>query len=303
MDNKIVVVGNAGIDTNIFLNGLEIDFNVEANFTENIDFVGQAGGYTSRGFAQLGINTAFIGYRGDDFSGEFLLKEFLKDNIRTDALFIDPQGTARSVNILYPDGRRKNFYDGKGHMRLQPDLVKCAQVLAGARLAHFHIPNWARELLPVARSLGAIIACDLQDMVILDDSYRMDFIKGADILFFSAANLKDPSTIIQHLMSANPHQIIVCGLGADGCAAGAKGKIYYYPPIQIDQPIIDTNGAGDGLAVGFLSSYVIDGYTLEDSVLRGQIAARFTCSIRASSSHLINSEQLNLIYKKIKSDF
>ena len=65
----VAVVGNVGIDTNIYLYGNDIDFNVEANFSENLDYVGQAGGYTSRGYARLGKRTAFIGYVGDDYAG------------------------------------------------------------------------------------------------------------------------------------------------------------------------------------------------------------------------------------------
>jgi hypothetical protein len=48
--SDVVVVGNAGVDTNIYLAGTEIDFTIKANFPENIDYVGQAGGYTSRGY-------------------------------------------------------------------------------------------------------------------------------------------------------------------------------------------------------------------------------------------------------------
>ena len=51
-------------------------------------------------------------------------------------------------------------------------------------------------------------------------------------------------------------------------------------------------GAGDALAVGFLVSYVLGGCSLDDAVLRGQIAARHTCAQRASSSHLITAEAL-----------
>ena len=58
---EVVVVGNVGIDTNVYLPGRDIDFSVEANFTENLDCLGQAGGYASRGYAQLGRRTAFIG--------------------------------------------------------------------------------------------------------------------------------------------------------------------------------------------------------------------------------------------------
>ena len=288
----VVVVGNVGIDTNVYVAGQDIDFQVEANFTENLDYVGQAGGYTSRGYAQLGKKTAFIGYVGDDYSGRFIREEFARDGIDTAAVFIDPRGTSRSINFMYRDGRRKNFYDGKYHMYLQPDLDACRAVLAGARLAHFHLPNWARTLLPLAREHRYPIACDIQDVVSPHDGYRQDFVRYADILFFSAANHTDPSPLIHTFLEINPRLVIVAGMGAQGCALGTRQGIDFFPPVEMEAPVIDTNGAGDGLAAGFLSSFVLDGYSLRDSVLRGQIAARYTCTLKASTSTLITAERL-----------
>lgn len=296
----VVVVGNAGIDTNIYLYGEEIDFSVEANFSQNLDYVGQAGGYTSRGYAQLGIPTAFIGYIGDDFSGDFIRQTFIADGIDTRALFIDPDGTARSVNFMYRDGRRKNFYDGKGHMSLDPDRAICREVMAGARLAHFHLPNWARHLLPVARDLGQTIACDLQDVVDPHDPYRQDFIEYADILFFSATNFPNPSPLIRQFLAGHPDRVVVTGMGARGCALGTAEGIRFYPPVEMAVPVIDTNGAGDMLAAGFLSSYILDGYSAEEAVLRGQIAARYTCTLKATSSGLINRRQLDSFYEALR---
>jgi sugar/nucleoside kinase (ribokinase family) len=66
----------------------------------------------------------------------------------------------------------------------------------------------------------------------------------------------------------------------------------------MEAPVIDTNGAGDGLAVGFLSSYVLDGYSVEDSVRCGQIAARYTCTQKASSSQLITSEIMQHYFER-----
>ncbi len=288
----VVVVGNVGIDTNIYAYGREPDLSVESNFTENLDYVGQAGGYASRGLAQLGKRTAFIGYVGDDYSGRFIREEFTRDSIDTTALFIDPAGTGRSINLMYPDGRRKNFYDGKNHMALRPDLDICRHILSLARLAHFNIPNWARLLLPIAKECGLTISCDIQDVVSIDDPYRRDFIQYADVLFFSATNLRDPTPMIQACLAQRPNQVIVVGMGARGCALGTSASIRFFEPVQMPEPVIDTNGAGDGLAVGFLSSYVLDGYSLEDSIRRGQIAARYTCTQKASSSHLITPDQL-----------
>jgi sugar/nucleoside kinase (ribokinase family) len=294
----VVVVGNVGIDTNVYLAGRDVDLSVESNFTENIDYVGQAGGYVSRGYAQLGKPTAFIGYVGDDHNGQLIRDEFARDGIDTSTLFIDPQGTARSINFMYKDGRRKNFYDGKGHMTLQPDLEHCAALLARARLAHFSIPNWARRLLPIARDLGQVIACDIQDVVSIDDPYRQDFCRYADFLFFSATNYPDPTPLMNAFLAAKPDQILLVGMGARGCALGTQAGIDFFPPVQMEAPVIDTNGAGDSLAVGFLSSHILDGYSLKDSVLRGQIAARYACTQKASSSSLITPEELERYYRE-----
>jgi acarbose 7IV-phosphotransferase len=295
---EVVVVGNVGVDTQVYLPGDAIDWSVEANFTENSDCVGQAGGYTSRGYAQLGRRTAFIGYVGADFNGRFVRHAFAQDGIDTSALFTDPAGTSRSINFMTRDGRRKNFYDGKSHMRLQPDLAACRAVLQGARLAHFHLPNWARRLLPGARELGLTIACDIQDVVDPHDPYRQDFINAADVLFFSAVNHPDPSPLIHGYLRRNPRQIIVVGRGSQGCALGTADGVRFFPPVTLDAPVVDTNGAGDGLAVGFLTSYVLEGYGLEASVLRGQIAARYTCTQRASSDALITAPQLDALYRR-----
>lgn len=293
----VVVVGNVGIDTNVYAYGNDIDFTVEANFTENLDYVGQAGGFASRGYGQLGQRTAFIGYVGDDYSGQHIRDVFAHDGIDTRGLLVDPAGTSRSINFMYRDGRRKNFYDGKSHMQLTPDLELCRAILSTAKLAHFNIPNWARQLLPIAKELGLTVACDIQDVVRADDPYRQDFIDHADILFFSAANHPDPRPLIDTFLHAKPSQIVVVGMGAQGCAVGTATGIQFFPPVTLDTPVIDTNGAGDGLAVGFLSSLVLDRYGLEAAVQRGQITARYTCTQRASSDTLINREQLESYFQ------
>ncbi len=299
----VVVVGNVGIDTNVYLPGASFDSTVESNFTENLDYVGQAGGYSARAYSQLGKATAFIGYVGDDFCGAFIRSEFARDGIDTTALFTDPRGSGRSVNLMQRDGGRKSFYDGKGHMQLVPDLALCSSVLSRARLAHFSIPNWARLLLPIARDLGLPIACDIQDVVSLDDPYRDDFITHADFLFFSAVNQADPSSLMGEFLAANPGQVVIAGMGAKGCALGTREGIRTFPPVELGSPVVDTTGAGDTLAVGFLASHVLEGYSLRDSVLRGQIAARQTCTQKASSSNLITASQLEHHFAELRNRF
>ncbi|HEX7553655.1 MAG TPA: carbohydrate kinase family protein, partial [Geothrix sp.] len=280
---EVVVIGCAGVDTNVFLPGREVDWSVEANFTENLDTPGQAGVYASRGYAALGRRVAFIGNLGDDTCGNLVREAFSRDGVDARGVFTDPAGTARSINVMYPDGRRKNFYDARAGSGLRPDPARCREVMAGAKLVHVHLADWARHLLPMARELGLVVACDLQDVVDPEDAYRQDFIRESDILFFSAANHADPAPLIRRFLRDRPDRIVVSGMGAKGCALGTRKGIRFFPPEPSDLPLIDTNGAGDSLAVGFLTSHVLEGCPPAESVRRGQIAARHCCTMRATS--------------------
>lgn len=299
---EVVVVGNAGVDTNVYLPGGEVDWKVEANFTENIDCVGQAGGYASRGYAALGRRVAFIGALGDDACGAWVRETLKEDRVDVRGLFTDPRGTARSVNLMYRNGLRKNFYDGKGHAEIAPDFAVCSALFRGAKLTHFSIPDWARRLLGPAREAGVRIACDLQDVVDPEDSYRRDFIEAADILFFSAANHANPDPLIRRFLAGHPGRLVVAGMGPKGCALGTSKGIRHFPPPAMDLPLLDTNGAGDSLAVGFLTSHVLDGRSLEDSILRGQVAARHACAQRGRTDTLIRREALDRLAHLIQDE-
>ncbi|MCG8572049.1 MAG: carbohydrate kinase family protein [Spirochaetes bacterium] len=295
----VIILGAVGIDTNVYLYGQEIDFSVECNFSQNRDYIGQAGGFTARGFAQLGYQTGFIGYIGQDYHGNLIQDQFEKDGIKT-LFFIDPEGTKRSINFMYPDGRRKNFFDGKSAMDVKPDLAACRTMIKGSRLIHANISNWVRYVLPIAKELGITISTDLQDIPNIEDDYRKDFLEYADIVFFSIANFDHPDELIKKFIDRYPDKKFVCGMGKKGCAYGDRSGIQHYPAIELSQPVIDTNGAGDGLAVGFLSSHILESKPLAEAILKGQITARYTCTQKASTKNLINRNYLEKFYHELR---
>lgn len=288
-DIDVVVVGNAGLDTEVFLAGDEIDLSLDSQFTANVDVVGQAGAYSARGFARLGRTTRYFGALGDDPAGHEVRRALASDGVLLDLVFRDPEGTARSVNLMTPDGRRRAFYDGRGHLdQVVPGgLVQLA--LQDVPLAHVHLANWARgALLP---SIGTI-AVDLQDVRDLNDEYRASFVAAADIVFMSGAHLADPSAAAQEMVARGSIQAVVVGMGARGALAITRGgAVDHYPAPPLELPVVDSNGAGDSLAVGFLDAFVLDGSGLAEAVLRGQIAARWACT-QPGSGHLIDRPHL-----------
>ena len=298
---EIVVIGSAGVDTNVYLYGADIDFDVEANFSQNIDYVGQAGGYYAKLFACLGHKTGYIGFVGDDALGKFVLDDFHTINIDTTHVGIDPLGTKRSVNLMYKNGQRKNFYDGKGHMDLSVEWVKIKEYFDGVKLVHFNLMNWSRFLLPYVKALKIPISCDLQDIVQAKDPYRREFMESADILLFSCVNFPDPQPVLDYVFSVNSNAKVIIGRGKEGCIFATKSQQTTYSAVNIDNwPVIDTNGAGDSLGVGFLVSYLFDHYSLDDSILRGQILARYTCGLKANTSKLLAKSSLDAFFTQKK---
>lgn len=227
---EVVVVGNAGVDTNVYIDRDDLDPAAEGHFTRNVTYTAHAGGFAARGYASLGYRTAFLGALGDDADGDSVRSTFRREGIDTSGVFPDPEGTASSVNLVFRDGRRRNFYDGKGHMTLAPDLDAARAMLAGARLSHVNIPNWARLVVPIARELGVPVTCDVQDVASADDPYRRDVVRGADYPFFSAANLPEPDAVMREWWRERPDLVLIAGLGARGCALGVDGDIRTFAP-------------------------------------------------------------------------
>ncbi len=285
----VVVVGNAGIDTNVYL-AEPADLNHETDYTDNADGVGQSGGYSARAFARLGYRTAFLGYVGDDAMGRFLLDELTSDGVDTTHMLVDPAGTNRSVNLVSPDGRRHSFFDGKSHMTIVPDVTAWQPVLNDTTLIHFSIPNWARLLLTTARAAGAVVSVDVQDARDLDDPYRTDFIDAADVLFASSAHLASPRRALDAWHRTG--RTTVCTMGAQGCAVRSDDGYQEHRAVNLPAPVIDTNGAGDSLAAAMLAAYVLDHRPLDEAIHRGQLAARWCCTVRGSSE-LISRQQLD----------
>jgi sugar/nucleoside kinase (ribokinase family) len=87
-----------------------------------------------------------------------------------------------------------------------------------------------------------------------------------------------------------PGRIVVCGLGARGCAVRSDNGYREHRAVDLPQPVVDCNGAGDALAAGLLAAHVIEGLELDDGVHQGQLAARWCCAHRGSDNLITRSE-------------
>jgi sugar/nucleoside kinase (ribokinase family) len=239
--------------------------------------------------------------------GKYLLDDMDRYGIDTSGIKTDPAGTSRSINIMYPDGSRRNFYDGKSHMDLKAP-ERAFELLETTEIVHFNIPNWARHMLEFAKKRSGAVSCDLQDIRNMNDPYRKDFIENSDLIFFSSSEVGDPKVFLKGFLQKYPDKMFVTGMGKRGSGLGFKGSVQFFAPVSeetfkadpqnemvkelLSAPVVDTNGAGDSLATGFIYGLFFLGLTPEESILTGQISARRTCSLKGTSDGLITENEL-----------
>jgi sugar/nucleoside kinase (ribokinase family) len=168
-------------------------------------------------------------------------------------------------------------------MTLHPPEASVQAALAGTDLVLSSLPNWGRDVVARARALGRPVAVDLQDVRDPADPYRADFIASADYLFASAAHLEDPVAAAEAWFAAGPAQVVVFGMGARGALLVQRGEAGD-PQVAAASapasalPIVDTTGAGDSLATGFLDGLLFGRLSPLEALHRGQVLARIVAS-------------------------
>lgn len=277
---RICVVGNPGLDTLVLLQQGDPDLNADGHFVRIVDSVGHAAAFAARGLSRLGHDVRILGSVGDDAIGRMVTATLAEDGVDTAALFVDPTGTPRSVNFVFPDGRRTFFFDGGSHMVLRPSEAAVQAAVTGVDLVVSTLANWAREVIARARVAGVPVAVDLQDVRDTADPYRADFIAQADLLFASTAHIDDPVQAARAWFDRGPARLVVFGRGADGALLvprDAGDPVLDQAPPPSGLAVIDTTGCGDSLACGFLDG-ILTGLSRRQALHRGQVLARVVAS-------------------------
>jgi sugar/nucleoside kinase (ribokinase family) len=242
---------------------------------------------TVAGLAALGLRTAFIGQLGDDELGQIFAHDIrsLGVDFRT-----PPRGdagpTARCLILVTADAQRTmNTFLGAAQ-KLEKAAIDPAAV-AGARIVYLEGYLWDPEqpraameaAIEVARSAGTKVAFTLSDGFVVE-RHRADFLRlideaKIDILFANEHEFLHLAQGTELLPAINDFAAKVPTLvvtrsehGALACSGEERANV----PAEPIARLVDTTGAGDLFAAGFLAGQA-RGKSLEDSLRLGAIAA------------------------------
>lgn len=234
---------------------------------------------TIHGLSHMGVETGFIGKVGDDDLGQFFRKD-MKNNKIDPILFKSVNETGRALALISPDSERTfATYLGAAIELSTEDLN--SKVFAGYN--HLYVEGYLvqdhdllEKALRLAKKSNLNICIDLASFNIADDhkDFFLEIIeKYVDIVFgnnqeaFSLTGEKPEEAAVTLGKLA---KIVVVKLGAEGSLIHTNGETIRVG-VRPSKPV-DTTGAGDLYAAGFLYGY-IHGMSFEHCGQIGSILA------------------------------
>ena len=225
-----------------------------------------SGGSTANtmcGLSRLGVETGFLSKIGKDEVGEFFKKQMIDCNVKPQLLTTDtPSG--RVIAMVTPDGERTfatclGAAIEMGPDDIHPDLLDGWDIfyVEGYLVAN---PTMLDKALETAKKAGLKIAIDLASYNVVEEShdYFMQLIENyVDYVFANereafALTGMEPLQALDFL--ASHCDIAVVKVGAKGAYIKRGNEMVIVPPMKAN--VIDTNGAGDMWAAGFLAGLV-----------------------------------------------
>ena len=252
-----------------------------------IEMSGGSAGNTAAGVASFGGKAAYFGKVSSDKLGEIFRHDMNAQGVHfaTKPLGGTPP-TATSMIFVTPDGERSmNTYLG-ACVELGPEDVQ-EDVVAQSRVTYFEGYLWdpprakeaIRECARIAHANGQETSMTLSDSFCVD-RYRGEFLDlmksgTVDIVFANASEAlslyqtSDFDTALTQM--AEDCKMAAVTMSEHGSIILAGGKRYVVEAFNVDK-VVDTTGAGDLYAAGFLFGYT-NGFELADCGRLGSLAA------------------------------
>jgi sugar/nucleoside kinase (ribokinase family) len=253
-----------------------------------VEMSGGSAANTLAGLATLGRRCGFIGQVASDQLGGVFAHDLtsLGVDYTTPAREGEPP-TARCLILVTPDGQR-TMNTFLGASQFLPATALDEAMIADANILYLEGYLWdpeepraaMRRAIDLANGAGRKVAFTLSDAFVIDrhgDDFRALIGDGLiDILFANEVEIRaltgedDFDTAVAQVAVQVP--LLVVTRGADGAIAVSDGERHVVSAEPIDN-VVDTTGAGDLFAAGFLSGHA-QGRSITDCLTTGALCAR-----------------------------
>lgn len=229
---------------------------------------------TAVGVGRLGGVTRFVGKLGEDELGEFFIQDLNRNHVQS-VIFYGKNPTGCVLSVITPDAQRSMFTYLGAASEMRPDEIHadCFQDAAVVHVEGYLLFNRSlmTAVLTAAKNAGARISLDLASFNVVEESKDIldDFIRDyVDILIANEDEARaytghaDEDAALESL--ARHAELAVLKIGPRGSRIALNGHRLAVEPHGNGEVPVDTTGAGDLWAAGFLYG-LVNGYSLEHS--------------------------------------
>lgn len=218
---------------------------------------------TIKGLASLQVSTSLCGKVGSDPMSAYFIKSI--EELKITPLFsLSDKHILQVVGLVTPDSQRTFFcYLGAAADFCPADLN--AADFEGVRLVYIegytlHQPGVVEQAIRYAKQAGAKIAMDLNSMRVIGNFKEKIFDMLAHDLDIVFCNQDEIDTLTGLTPAEGAAKlstlcsVAIVTVGEMGCWIGCKGQSFLCPGFKVRA--VDTTGAGDLFAAGFLCGYL-----------------------------------------------
>ena len=299
MTKKILGIGNAIVDVlckvddnfleenGLIKNSMSLIDDVDAEKLSKLESEkitsGGSVGNTIAALAQLGIPTTFIGKVGSDAFGKKFISEIEKTGAEFFSNLNHKKPSAKSFILVTPDADRTMCtFLGCASEITESDIDEKA--FKDASILYLEGYLWdtpdtisaLKKAINIAKKNGVKVAFSLSDSFCVSRHKKgfLELIKNdLDIVFANETEALAVSSNLVELFSHNKKLIAVVTKSDKGCEVFFEGESFLSAARKVDK-LVDTTGAGDSFAAGFLYGLVND-FSLEKSAeLGNNLAAK-----------------------------
>lgn len=292
---------NPSIDYIVRLDAVEVG---QVNRMESDDkYAGGKGINVSRILKRLAIDNTATGFIGG-FTGRFITEELEKEGIST-AFVPVSQDTRINVKIK---ADQETEINGAGPVISEKELealkaqlahLTADDVVVFAGSAPSNLGNQVyKELLPIAKEVGAAIVCDFEGQTLLDSlGYQPLLVKPNNheleaIFDVTLKTLDDIETYARKILEMGAQNALI-SMAGDGALLVTENDAYFAKPIK--GQVKNSVGAGDSMVAGFTGELVKSGDALE--ALKWGVACGTATTF---SDDLANIDFIKETYEKVE---